>query len=177
MVTEGTFREDLYYRLSTFPIHLPPLRERQDDIALLATALLERVAPQRKLSISTPALRLLQAQSYPGNVRELRNLLERTALLCDGDTVEVGHVQQALASGRRPAAGPRAHPQVPVVVPVVDARASSMADLALNPGTLKTLERAALQQLVAGHQGSRVELAEKLGISQRSLYRKLKALE
>ena len=166
MVTEGTFREDLYYRLSTFPIHLPPLRERQDDIALLATALLERVAPQRKLRISAPALRLLQAQSYPGNVRELRNLLERTALLCDGDTVEVGHVQQALASGRRPAAGPRTHPPA---IPHAPDNAK--------PGNLKTLERAALQQLVAAHQGSRVELAAQLGISQRSLYRKLKALE
>jgi DNA-binding NtrC family response regulator len=161
MVTDGAFREDLYYRLSTFPIHLPPLRERPDDIALLAAALLERVAPQRKLCISAPALRMLQAQSYPGNVRELRNLLERTALLCDGDTVEVAHVQQALASGRRTSVTPR----------------GGTADLALNPGVLKTIERAALQQMVAGHQGSRVELAAKLGISQRSLYRKLKALE
>jgi transcriptional regulator with GAF, ATPase, and Fis domain len=81
MVSEGRFREDLYYRLSTFPIHLPSLRERRDDIALLATALLARVAPQRLLRISAPALALLQAQDYPGNVRELRNLLERTALL------------------------------------------------------------------------------------------------
>jgi DNA-binding NtrC family response regulator len=177
MVTAGTFREDLYYRLSTFPIHLPPLRERQDDIALLAAALLERVAPQRKLCISAPALHLLQAQSYPGNVRELRNLLERTALLCDGDTLEVGHVQQALASGRRPAIGVGTLAQVPAVVAAVDAPANVIADVALNPGTLKTIERAALQQLVAAHQGSRVELAEKLGISQRSLYRKLKALE
>jgi DNA-binding NtrC family response regulator len=173
MVTEGTFREDLYYRLSTFPIHLPPLRERQDDIALLAAALLERVAPQRQLRLSAPALDLLKAQSFPGNVRELRNLLERTALLCDGDTVEVAHVQQALASGRRPAAGLLANAQVPMANTPASARAAP----ALNHSTLKTLERAALQQLVAGHQGSRVELAVKLGISERSLYRKLKALE
>ncbi|MDP3616482.1 MAG: sigma-54-dependent Fis family transcriptional regulator, partial [Rhodoferax sp.] len=164
MVSAGTFREDLYYRLSTFPIHLPSLRERQGDIALLATALLARVAPRRKLQVSEPALRLLQAQDYPGNVRELRNLLERAALLCDGDTLEAIHVQQALLSGRRPSAAPR-----------VDTAA--VAGVTLAPGTLKTLERAALQQLVSRHHGSRAELAGKLGISERSLYRKLKALD
>jgi DNA-binding NtrC family response regulator len=101
MVAQGSFRQDLYYRLSTFPIYLPALRERQDDIVLLATALLERVAPLRKLQLSEAAVRLLQAQDFPGNVRELRNLLERTALLCDGDTIAVTHVQQALRSGVR----------------------------------------------------------------------------
>jgi DNA-binding NtrC family response regulator len=142
----------LYYRLSIFPIQLPPLRERPDDIVLLATALLERVAPQRKLGISAAALQLLQMQGYPGNVRELRNLLERTALLCDGSTIELTHVQQALLAGRRS-----------VPVPLKD-------------GALKTVERAALQQLVNAHQGSRGELARQLGISERSLYRKLKSL-
>ncbi|MDO8251560.1 MAG: sigma-54-dependent Fis family transcriptional regulator [Rhodoferax sp.] len=173
MVAEGTFREDLYYRLSTFPIHLPSLRERRDDIGLLATALLARVAPLRKLQVSASALGLLEAQDYPGNVRELRNLLERAALLCDGDTLEAGHVQQALLSGRRPSAVARAHPQAAVV----DGAAGTMAGVNPVPGALRTLERAALQQLVAGHQGSRAELAQKLGISERSLYRKLKALE
>ena len=157
MVAQGQFREDLYYRLSTFPIHLPALRERRDDIAVLAASLLARVAPSRKLSLSTAALALLQGQDYPGNVRELRNLLERTALLCDGDTIDATHVQQALLSGRRP--------------PV--ARQSQ----ALAPGTLQEMERAGLQQLVAAHPGSRAALARQLGISERSLYRKLKALD
>ncbi|WP_029524171.1 sigma-54 interaction domain-containing protein [Polaromonas glacialis] len=173
MVSQELFREDLYYRLSTFPIHLPALRERRDDIILLAAALLERVAPQRKLRISEPALRLLQAQDYPGNVRELRNLLERTALLCDGDTLETSHIEQALMSGRRPPAGPRVHPQAGDA----DTAARSLKGLALAPGALKTIERAALQQLVSNHQGSRADLANKLGISERSLYRKLKALK
>ena len=173
MVAAGTFREDLYYRLSTFPIHLPSLRERRDDIGLLAVALLERVAPQRKLQISEAALRLLQEQDYPGNVRELRNLLERTALLCDGDTLEAGHVQQALRSGRRPVAAPQFNPPAPDRATAV----SDAAEIPLVPGVLKTLQHAALQQLVSGHQGSRAALATKLGISERSLYRKLKALE
>lgn len=168
MVAEGAFREDLYYRLSTFPIHLPALRERRDDIALLAAALLERVAPTRKLQVSEPAMGVLQAQPYPGNVRELRNLLERTALLCDGDTIEAGHVQQALRSGRRPV--------TPEPLAARTTAAPAMPSPPTAPDTLQGIERMALQQLVASHQGSRAELAAKLGISERSLYRKLKTL-
>ncbi|MES2879021.1 MAG: sigma-54-dependent Fis family transcriptional regulator [Pseudomonadota bacterium] len=168
MVAEGAFREDLYYRLSTFPIHLPALRERRDDIALLAAALLERVAPTRKLQVSESAMGVLQAQPYPGNVRELRNLLERTALLCDGDTIEAGHVQQALRSGRRPV--------TPEPLAARTTAAPAMPSPPTAPDTLQGIERMALQQLVASHQGSRAELAAKLGISERSLYRKLKTL-
>jgi DNA-binding NtrC family response regulator len=174
MVSSGTFREDLYYRLSTFPIHLPSLRERRDDIALLAKALLVRVAPQRKLRLGESALGVLQAQDYPGNVRELRNLLERAALMCDGDTLEEHHVQQALRSGRRPPT-----PAPAQQAPAPKAAAPLLAfdgDMSVSPGGLKRLELAALAQLVGAHQGSRAELARKLGISERSLYRKLKAL-
>ncbi len=152
MVSEGRFREDLYYRLSTFPIHLPALRERRDDIALLAPALLQRVATPRALTLSANALALLHRHDYPGNVRELRNLLERASLLCDGDSVQASHVQQALQAGMRPSA-----------------RGAFQSR--------HTLELAALQQAVANHSGSRAELAERLGISERSLYRKLKALD
>lgn len=169
MVSEGTFREDLYYRLSAFPIHLPALREHREDIELLVTALLGRIAPQRQLLIGAPALGLLQAQPFPGNVRELRNLLERAALLCDGNTLESRHVQQALLSGRRPAL------EQPASRGVLAAEALNNT-VTPAPGALKTIERAALQQMVAGHQGSRSTLAQKLGISERSLYRKLNAL-
>jgi DNA-binding NtrC family response regulator len=175
MVSVGTFREDLYYRLSTFPIHLPSLRERLDDIVLLAPALLVRVAPQRKLVLSESALLVLQGQDYPGNVRELRNLLERAVLLCDGDTLESSHVQLALRSGRRP---------TPVGVPVGPVVQSAQAVAPIpesgageSPGNLRSLQHAALKQLVSAHQGSRAELARKLGISERSLYRKLKTLD
>ena len=161
MVQEGTFREDLYYRLSTFPIHLPPLRDRQEDVELLAQALLERVAPLRKLQISALAMGLLKQQRFPGNVRELRNLLERTALLCDGDTIEQSHMQQALAWGG-------------VASSQRELRPTSRLPQA---GTLKERERLALQQLVSDHKGSKAELAAYLGISERSLYRKLRALD
>ena len=168
MVAAGRFREDLYYRLSTFPIHLPPLRERQGDIALLARALLERVAPPpRALQLSGAALALLEAQPYPGNVRELRNLLERTALLCDGDTIGAEHVQQALACGLPPLASG-------VEEGAAEPRAS--AALAGSSRQRRLLDDQALQQALAAHQGSRAALARQLGISERSLYRRLKAL-
>lgn len=173
MVSAGTFREDLYYRLSTFPIHLPALRDRRDDIVLLAQALLARVAPQRLLVLSEAAVHVLQAQDYPGNVRELRNLLERAALLCDGDTLEDSHVQQALRSGRRPGPAPDLRADTPnASAPVL----MSSVEVAATPGVLKSFELAALKQLAGTHQGSRAELAHQLGISERSLYRKLKAL-
>ena len=171
MVSQELFREDLYYRLSTFPIHLPALRERRDDILLLALALLQRVAPQRKLGISEPAMHLLQAQDYPGNVRELRNLLERASLLCDGATLEAGHVQQALQSGRRPAV--RADGQQ-INKSGTTRPTNTEAEAAHH--SLQAMQQAALQQVVASHTGSRAELAARLGISERSLYRKIKGL-
>ena len=163
MVQVGGFREDLYYRLCTFPIQLPALRERVGDVALLAPALLERVTAPRRLAISAPALSLLAAQHFPGNVRELRNLLERTALLCDGDLIEPEHVRQAIATGRRTSLRPAA---ALVTGPIHLMGATD----------LKALERQALRDTVAGHTGSRADLARQLGISERSLYRKLKAL-
>ncbi|MFZ3141331.1 sigma-54 interaction domain-containing protein [Polaromonas sp.] len=178
MVEEGRFREDLYYRLSTFPIHLPALRERRDDIPLLAAALMERVAPRRRLEFKPEAMALLQAQDYRGNVRELRNLLERTSLLCDGLAIEAVHVRQALQSGRRELAAPLRQ-----TAAGIEAGAGTNADAGMatpgigrGPGTLQALEKVQLQQLVASHTGSRAELAARLGISERSLYRRLKAL-
>ncbi|MDD4942659.1 sigma-54-dependent Fis family transcriptional regulator [Rhodoferax sp.] len=164
MVAQGKFREDLYYRLSTFPIHLPALRERQDDISLLCAALLERVSPQRKLNLSDSALQLLQTQTYPGNVRELRNLLERSALLCDGSQLQDSHVQQALQSGRKTSF------ELPAALaPGLGTEAK--------PGALAKMAQAGLREMVRSHTGSRAELAAQLGISERSLYRKLKSIE
>ena len=171
MVAEGRFREDLYYRLCTFPIRLPALRERTEDIALLAAALLERVASPRHLRLSRDALIQLSSLDYPGNVRELRNLLERATLLCDGDTVEGVHIQKAVDTGIW--ARPARHSPTPLVLQ--PAASSSVATVA-SGSSLKSLERDTLRALAAAHTGSRAELAAQLGMSERSLYRKLKAL-
>ena len=166
MVADGRFREDLYYRLSTFPIRLPALRDRADDIALLAQALLARVAPQRRLSLSPDALVRLRAHGFPGNVRELRNVLERAALLCDGATLEQVHIAQALAADTSVAA-----PNVKTCTPIAHDNVPGTAGV-----SLRSVERAALLSQLQAHRGSRKELAHTLGISERSLYRKLRSM-
>lgn len=175
MVADGRFREDLYFRLSTFPIRLPPLRERLEDIALLAPALLQRVAPERKLELAPAALTLLQSQPWPGNVRELRNLLERAALLCDGSVIEASHVAQALSVNQpiHPAAS-----RLPAATADADAdRAAAGPEATINTLPLPELELEVLRQRLARHRGSRAALAAELGISERTLYRRLRALE
>ena len=166
MVAEGRFREDLYYRLSTFPITLPALRDRVEDIPLLAVALLARVAPQRRMSLSTGALAVLQRHAFPGNVRELRNVLERAALLADGTSIEPVHVERALGSDEPASARRASGPTSP------ESLAASASD-----ASLRSVERAALQAQLKAHRGSRAELARKLGISERSLYRKLRDID
>jgi formate hydrogenlyase transcriptional activator len=91
-VAEGTFRKDLFYRLNVFPIQMPGLRERRDDIRLLAEYLIDRYAKRvgkRITKISKKALDLLQAYHWPGNIRELQNVIERAVILSDGDTFVV----------------------------------------------------------------------------------------
>ena len=150
MVERGSFRRDLYYRLSVFPIHLPALRERREDIALLANTLLTRLAPGRAYTLSEAARARLQAYDYPGNIRELRNIIERAMLMADGDTLLAEHLPPELA--REAAAG---MPGVDVIVP------------------LETAELRYLQWALAHYGGDRKSLAERLGISERTLYRKL----
>ncbi|MEO6353542.1 MAG: sigma-54-dependent Fis family transcriptional regulator [Burkholderiaceae bacterium] len=170
MVAAGVFREDLYYRLSTFPIRLPALRERADDIPLLATALLARVAPQRQLKLSRAALQRLSEHAFPGNVRELRNVLERAALLCDGSVIEPAHVERALGSDARLASRTALAAGLP-------ARTAALAPIDESGRSLREIAQYALRAQLQAHHGSRAELASKLGISERSLYRKLRTLD
>ncbi len=163
LVAQGRFREDLYYRLSTFPIRLPALRERAGDIPVLAVALLARVAPQRRLSLSAEALGRLRQHPFPGNVRELRNVLERAALLTDGAQIERAQIEQALDTRFTPG-----QPRESVTAKPADA---------ITATNLRDLERSALMTQLQSHQGSRAALARQLGISERSLYRKLRALK
>jgi transcriptional regulator with PAS, ATPase and Fis domain len=149
MVERGSFRRDLYYRLSVFPIHLPALRERRGDIGLLADTLLTRLAPGRAYTLSEAARARLQDYDYPGNIRELRNIIERAMLMADGDTLLEEHLPPELKSDE---AG---MPGVDDIVP------------------LETAELRYLQWALAHHGGDRKSLAAQLGISERTLYRKL----
>ena len=153
MVADGRFRQDLFYRLNIFPIHLPPLRQRGDDVVLLAESLLGRVAAGRTLSLSAEALAWLSHYRFPGNVRELRNMLERACLLCDGDEIRLSHlpVELAAAPGR---------PSWPL-------RGNNEPAAAEAPS---------LAELVRRFSGNRKALAQHLGLSERTLYRRLQAL-
>jgi formate hydrogenlyase transcriptional activator len=106
-VATGTFRQDLFYRLNVFPIYVPSLRERAEDIPLLVEYLIERYATKagkRIRKISRSALTLFQAYDWPGNIRELQNVIERAVILCDGDIFSVDETW--LTRESRAAAGP-----------------------------------------------------------------------
>jgi DNA-binding NtrC family response regulator len=99
MVKASQFREDLYYRLNVVPILLPPLRERQGDIPVLAMTFLERfrkTTPIRVQGFTPEAMRVLESYSWPGNVRELKNIVERMAILCDAERIELQHLPAEL---------------------------------------------------------------------------------
>lgn len=151
MVADGRFRQDLFYRLNIFPIYLPALRDRQEDILLLAEGLLARLVAGRNLRFSRDAVAWLRAYAFPGNVRELRNLLERACLLCDGDEIDLRHLPSASEHGLAQVQGGR--PERP----------------ALNDQSLLEYSRS--------FTGNRKDLARQLGMSERTLYRRLKALE
>ncbi|SHH15401.1 Transcriptional regulator containing PAS, AAA-type ATPase, and DNA-binding Fis domains [Hydrocarboniphaga daqingensis] len=148
MVEDGTFRQDLYYRISAFPVHLPPLRERVDDIALLADSLLQRMAGNDRLRVDDEALAALKRYAFPGNVRELRNLLERARLFADEGVIRLRDLPEDVLGTQAAAALPRAKGQ--------DA------------------DKARLSHALATFQGTREELARHLGLSERTLYRRLK---
>jgi DNA-binding NtrC family response regulator len=147
MVREERFRSDLYFRIAAFPVELPPLRERRTDIPLLARSLLQRIAPARRLTLSRAALDALQRHDFPGNIRELRNMLERASLLADGAVIGLEHLP-----------------------PIT--RGSTEVSISALAGA----ERRALEAALEAHAGNRRELAEMLGISERTLYRKLRRL-
>jgi transcriptional regulator with PAS, ATPase and Fis domain len=161
MVADGRFRQDLYYRISAFPIHLPPLRERVADIPMLVDSFLQRGGLGRhRMAVQPEAMARLQAHDWPGNVRELRNVLERARLYADDGTVRAEHLPETF--GR---ASPQANPLLP---------AGAAAPPAARRG--RTVDDDALKQLVLGFAGTRRELAARAGLSERTLYRRLKDL-
>lgn len=152
MVEQGDFRMDLYYRISTFPIHLPALSKRREDIPLLAQTLLSRISPERKINLHPDTLAQLEICEFPGNIRELRNILERATLMTDGDTIMPYHLDPEYTgfNQQQPAMPPDILP-------------------------LEQAEQRYLQWALTQHGEDRRTLANKLGISERTLYRKLKS--
>jgi len=155
MVKEGRFRQDLYYRINVVSFTLPPLRERREDIPLLARSFAEHspVARRRSVRFSVDALAALQAYSWPGNVRELHNVVERALILTDGD----GEVRLDDLPGSLRHEG-----------------SSTIQELTAQRPSLAELESVYIQRLLVELGGHRAQVAEVLGISERTLYRKLK---
>ncbi len=175
MVREGSFREDLYYRLNVLPIRVPPLRERQGDIPLLIEALCEDIAVRgggAQLEIGASAQALLAAQAWRGNIRELRNVLEQLALRSDSPHIDAAQVEPVL----REAGLDRIEPAVPW--PPGDAGTPvGEADLRPLPEQIAELERRAIALALARTGGNRTAAARLLGISRASFYDKLAAMD
>jgi transcriptional regulator with PAS, ATPase and Fis domain len=175
LVREGKFREDLFYRLNVLPIRVPPLRERQGDIPLLVETLCEDIAARGAnvhLELLPPALDLLAAQPWRGNIRELRNVLEQLALRSDSPQIGAEQVEQVLRDAGldriEPALSRTADP-----VPATDAD----DDLRPLPVQIADLEQRAIAAALARTGGNRVAAAKLLGISRASLYDRLSVSE
>ncbi|MBM40605.1 MAG: DNA-binding response regulator [Acidobacteria bacterium] len=166
MVTDGQFREDLFYRLNVIPVRLPSLRERRDDIPLLVQHFVERLTGQdggrRDVRVTQEAMRQLMGFSWPGNIRQLENVVERAlALGRDRTQLDVADLPPEIREG--PSVG---QPQ-PVEIP------EEGVDL---PGHIAALERRFIQQALAETDGNKQQAAERLGLKRTTLVEKVKRL-
>jgi DNA-binding NtrC family response regulator len=155
LVNEQRFRADLYYRVNIFQLKLPPLRQRSEDIGLLSEHLLSglgRLWRREPVRISAAALRALQGHDWPGNIRELRNVLERALPLAESGVLEPEHLQF--------------EPGAPAQVFALEPR-----------GTLKQMERAYIRHVLEAECGSVERAARRLGIPRSSLYNKMRRFE
>ena len=151
MVSRGQFREDLYFRLVVIVVHLPPLRERRADIPVLVAHFLDELAPGAPARIAPAAMEFLVAQPWKGNVRELRNAVQRALVLSGGAEIEIPHLTLS----------PRADAAVPGTAPG-------------RPVTLEESERAAIQEALRRNAGNKSRTARELGIALATLKRKLR---
>jgi len=156
VVAHGEFREDLYYRVNVMPIELPPLRDRVEDIVLLAEHFLARFKREYEmpeLQLTAGARRALMERAWPGNVRELRNTMERAVLLADGATLDAAQVSEEDA----PRGSSRSTDELPF------------------PATIAELTRAAAMRMLTLCNGNKSVAARRLGVSRPRLHRLLHA--
>jgi DNA-binding NtrC family response regulator len=172
-VRAGRFREDLYFRLVVYPIRIPPLRERTEDLSRLVDALLRRsrIARSRGIRVVSPeALEVLSEYRWPGNVRELDNVMQRACLACDGTEITVAHLPPEIRahSSRRAPRGPAA-PR-----PHVHEGAAPEAGAPGTEQTLREIESSAVRAALATCGGNVTAAAKMLGVSRTKLYRDMK---
>jgi transcriptional regulator with PAS, ATPase and Fis domain len=196
-VQEGTFREDLYYRVACFCVRMPPLRDRLEDIPLLADEILRQCRPSNgngRVRISSSAMALLSRYDYPGNVRELRNILEVAVASSPSHVVDVAIIEKLLdgrsdarrgnngagRTGRISSPNGKTQNHHPQVVPTSTIRPAGTVPggprngARRRPEDLEAMERQYLLGLLEAHGGHRRHTATAMGISERTLYRKLK---
>jgi DNA-binding NtrC family response regulator len=158
-VRESKLREDLYYRLNVFPIHIPPLRERRDDVPLLVQSFLNEFTARNAKSVrgvSQEAMRALENFNWAGNVRELRNVIERATILADGEFIEMEHLPLSL----------------------IQRSEATLPTLTLTPGmTVDEAERRLILLTLEHTRNNKTRAAEILGISLKTLHNKLNRLK
>ncbi|NBN65289.1 sigma-54-dependent transcriptional regulator [Pannonibacter tanglangensis] len=195
LVKEGGFREDLYYRLNVFPIWIPPLRDRREDIPALARHFLARFAAEEGKTqvsgISTEALDMLQAYSWPGNIRQLENTVFRAVVLCDGDQLVAEDFPQVAAAIDHPLPVPDLERPVRTATPTQASQPQPDAGFGGIGGTapfgfmrsldddghmrtLAAVEEEMIRSAISHYGGRMTEVAKRLGIGRSTLYRKLK---
>ena len=191
LVADGRFRQDLYYRINVIELRVPPLRERREDLAGLASRVLERLATAQGRPVpqlSADALEALREYGFPGNVRELENILERALAMAEENELTAADLRlPRLATQTQPAApapgqtaatatAPLAAPGTPAVA--IDPRTLNPRDTASSPlpSYIEEIERAAIQQALQENRYNKTRTAAALGITFRALRYKLKKL-
>ena len=179
MVQEGTFRQDLYYRLHVVNIQVPPLRERKQDILDLCKAFLARLSKEMKRpqAVLTPeAERFLLEYNFPGNVRELINILEYACIVCDGGTIDVTDFPGDMMGLQRVTAGADGV-QVPGGMIISEMTAEEAVSKYLSGMTIREVEKLLIENALVSNPQSKRAAAKALGISDRSLFYKIQEYE
>ena len=178
LVDSGRFREDLYYRLNVVQIEIPPLRERREDIGLLASYFLERAAERHGragLHFSPEAMAVLERHDYPGNVRELENAIEHAVTMAEGDEIRPGDLPVAV---RTPRMLPRHEGEETAAArgagPVAAYTTESAGGDPRDRWSLAEIEKEHIRRVLALHRGNATSAARQLGISRTTLWRKLR---
>jgi two-component system response regulator AtoC len=169
LIKEGRFREDLYYRLNVFRISLPPLRERKEDIPLLADHILSRLCVRMGRpcpEFSPGVIETLAAYPFPGNVRELENILERALIYCEGEAIREGDIDLHGASGE---------PGAVRKSPWGNQPSSKTETVSARPLSMEDIEKRAILECLAQCNGNRTRAAEMLGLSRKTILNKLRS--
>ncbi len=164
-VKAGHFREDLYYHLNVVPLRAPPLREHSEDVPELLNYYVDRFVMQENLpyrEFSIAAQNRLRNYGWPGNIRELKNMVQRLLILGQGSVIEIEEVESALQHERAPAVGEEAGADLPLDLPLREAR--------------EQFEKVYLEHQLQEVGGSVGKLAKRVGMERTHLYRKLRGL-